>query len=201
VTKTGTGTGTVAASPPGLTYILNGTPVTLTAAPNSGSAFVGWSGDASGLGTALVTMNTNKSVTATFNTTNPSPSEVFTGSFSGTLPADTGANNCPFTTSYSGTMTVTFSTNGNGTIIYNYPDVTGTITKVFTGCGYSPSSSTGSGVIEGGPINVTGTFVASFFTMNWSGTRNGNVMTLTGTARQVNYLPDAVVPTFILTKH
>src|SRR5438045_7645375 len=70
-TNTGTGTGSVTTSPPGPTYI-SGTVVTLTAHASPGSTFVGWSGDASGSNpSTTVTMNSNKSVTATFNSPNP----------------------------------------------------------------------------------------------------------------------------------
>lgn len=44
-----------------------GTVVTLTATPGTGSTFVGWSGACTGTGTCTVTMDANKSVTATFN--------------------------------------------------------------------------------------------------------------------------------------
>jgi hypothetical protein len=74
ITGTGTGTGTVniTATPnqPGPIYTC-GTVVILAAVPNSGSTFVGWSGDASGTGTATsVKMDSNKSVIATFDLSN-----------------------------------------------------------------------------------------------------------------------------------
>ena len=60
------GSGTVSPSPPGPDYPY-GTVVTLTAHPASGYAFTGWSGDASGsVNPATVTMNGDRSVTATF---------------------------------------------------------------------------------------------------------------------------------------
>ena len=74
VTNAGTGTGTVTSSPGGIncgvdcshTY-LEGTPVVLTADPEPGSTFAGWSGDCTGTSTCNVTMSTNRSVTATFD--------------------------------------------------------------------------------------------------------------------------------------
>lgn len=64
------GNGTVALSPNQPNYA-PGTPVTLTANPAAGHTFVGWSGDASGPTNPLVLgMNTNKSVLATFLSTN-----------------------------------------------------------------------------------------------------------------------------------
>jgi hypothetical protein len=75
VNKSGTGTGTVTSSPAGINcgadcsevYNANSS-VTLTATPNSGSTFTGWSGACSGTGTCNLTMNANKSVTANFST-------------------------------------------------------------------------------------------------------------------------------------
>lgn len=64
VTKTGEGT--VNASPPSGPY-LSGTVVTLTAAPDEGWAFTGWSGDATGSDATInVTMSADRAVTATF---------------------------------------------------------------------------------------------------------------------------------------
>jgi uncharacterized repeat protein (TIGR01451 family)/uncharacterized repeat protein (TIGR02543 family) len=60
------GNGTVGAQPTQADY-LYGEGVTLTAAPDANWSFVGWSGDASGTATsATVTMNANRTVTATF---------------------------------------------------------------------------------------------------------------------------------------
>ncbi|WP_240676236.1 InlB B-repeat-containing protein [Botryobacter ruber] len=60
------GSGTVAKSPNQATYT-SGSTVSLTATPASGYAFTGWSGDASGTANPLlVTMNSNKNITATF---------------------------------------------------------------------------------------------------------------------------------------
>jgi len=60
------GSGSVVLDPPGGTYD-EGTPVTLTAVPEPGWAFDGWSGDASGSANpTTVTMDGDKTVTATF---------------------------------------------------------------------------------------------------------------------------------------
>ena len=75
VNKDGTGTGTVVSSPAGidcgLTCIYNytsGTSVTLTATPAGGNTFAGWAGSGcSGTGTCVITVDSNKSATATFN--------------------------------------------------------------------------------------------------------------------------------------
>src|SRR5205823_1222036 len=73
VSRGGAGNGGVRSTPPGIdcgatclaTFEL-GTAVTLTATAAAGSTFTGWSGDCSGKGTCLVTMDAARSVTATF---------------------------------------------------------------------------------------------------------------------------------------
>ena len=65
------GYGTVTRNPAANFYISN-TTVLLTAAPDTGYAFTGWSGDLSGTSTQInVTLNTNKTVTANFLPTAP----------------------------------------------------------------------------------------------------------------------------------
>lgn len=74
VSRAGDGSGTVISSPTGINCgadctapYNSGTLVTLTATPASGSIFTGWSGGVcSGTGSCTVTMDTAKSVTATF---------------------------------------------------------------------------------------------------------------------------------------
>ena len=91
VTKGGTGSGTVTSSPSGINCGSDcseaynaGTPVTLTASPDTSSAFAGWSGACTGTGTCPVTMDAAKSVTATFNkqtnitVTSPNGGETWT---------------------------------------------------------------------------------------------------------------------------
>jgi hypothetical protein len=73
IAKAGSGSGSVTSVPTGIncgvdcseTY-LNGTAVTLTAVPASGSTFTGWSGACSGTGSCTRTITGNTSVTATF---------------------------------------------------------------------------------------------------------------------------------------
>ena len=73
VTKAGNGGGTVTSDVPGIACgdtcssdFIAGTPVTLTAAPNAVSTFMGWTGDCSGTGTCQVTMDAARSVRAVF---------------------------------------------------------------------------------------------------------------------------------------
>ena len=82
VNKSGTGSGTVTSSPPGIdcgldcseSYII-GTAVTLTAIPDGGSTFTGWSGDPDCLD-GSVSMDLPKTCTATF-TLNVTPPAAF----------------------------------------------------------------------------------------------------------------------------
>jgi PKD repeat protein len=74
ITKSGNGTGIVTSSPNGIacggvcsTEFANGTSVTLTAVPDPGSIFIGWSGACGGTGTCTVTLNASASITSTFN--------------------------------------------------------------------------------------------------------------------------------------
>jgi hypothetical protein len=73
VTLAGTGSGAVTSNPAGISCgaacgasYAPGTGVTLTATPAASSAFAGWSGACSGTGSCAVTMDSAKSVTATF---------------------------------------------------------------------------------------------------------------------------------------
>jgi hypothetical protein len=81
VSKAGTGSGSVTSSPAGIDcgatcshQFTQGTSVTLTATPASGSTFGGWSGGGcSGTSTCSVTMNSATGVTATFSVKKPKP--------------------------------------------------------------------------------------------------------------------------------
>jgi hypothetical protein len=74
ISKSGDGSGTISSYPTGITcgancsaYFTKGTTVTLTANPDSGSTFTGWSGGGcQGTGSCTVNMNSNMSVTASF---------------------------------------------------------------------------------------------------------------------------------------
>jgi predicted lipoprotein with Yx(FWY)xxD motif len=75
VNTTGTGTGTIQSSPPGIDSCAfscsqafdDGTMVTLTATPDAYSTFTGWSGGGcSGSGTCQITISSDATVTATF---------------------------------------------------------------------------------------------------------------------------------------
>lgn len=108
VNHAGTGSGTVTSSPAGIQCgstcsapFRSGATVTLTASPAAGSVFAGWSGAITGLGSGIVSMTANKSVTATFNSAGvgPAPLTITTT----TLPdGNLGANYTAFITSSGG---------------------------------------------------------------------------------------------------
>src|SRR6266516_2750728 len=96
VTKAGNGTGTVTSSPAGINCgatctasFTKNTNVTLTATADPGSAFAGWSGACTGTGSCVVKMSANKTVTATFNSSNLAlnrPATASSTQMSSTLP-------------------------------------------------------------------------------------------------------------------
>lgn len=102
VTVNKIGNGTVASTPAGINcgvacsaQFSGGTPVTLTATPDSGFVFAGWSGSCSGTGTCLIA--TNATVTATFNVAPPTPFTVTVnknGTGAGTVMSSPAGINC-----------------------------------------------------------------------------------------------------------
>ncbi len=74
VAAAGSGSGSISSDPAGIdcggtcaAQFGLGVPVTVTAVPDTGSTFMGWSGACSGLGDCVVTIDATRSVTATFS--------------------------------------------------------------------------------------------------------------------------------------
>jgi hypothetical protein len=83
VSKSGTGGGVLTSSPAaidcGVTCSANldyGTLVTVTATPNTGSIFTGWSGDCTGTGDCVLTMDASHTATAIFTSIVHKPDEL-----------------------------------------------------------------------------------------------------------------------------
>jgi len=102
VTDTGTGTGTVVSSPPGINCgsgcnakFPYDTEVTLTANPDMNSGFSGWSGACSGSGNCVLNGKENASVTATFRTTAYALTVDLPGNGSGIVNSTPAGIACP----------------------------------------------------------------------------------------------------------
>ncbi len=103
VSLAGTGTGSVASNPSGITCpstcsgaYAHGTVVQLSAAAGSGSTFGGWSGGGcSGTGACQVTMNAATSVTATFALVPHTLTVVKAGAGTGQITSNPAGLNCP----------------------------------------------------------------------------------------------------------
>jgi hypothetical protein len=102
VSKVGTGTGTVTSVPAGINCgsdcnepYPHGTEVTLTASPDANSDFAGWSGACTGTGDCVVTIDSAKSVVATFNLKRFTLTVSRSGTGAGTVTSNPAGINCP----------------------------------------------------------------------------------------------------------
>jgi len=158
VTQGGSGSGTVIGSPAGIScgssctgYFDNGTNVTLTAYPDPNSAFAGWSGACSGTADCTLTMDSPKSVTATFAKISSLLTVIFAGNGVGTVtssPAGIACNtDCSASFPY-GTQVTLYSSPSGGSI--------------FGGWSNGPCSGIGNCQLTLYPdTSVTGTFTVS----------------------------------------
>jgi hypothetical protein len=206
VTQSGTGNGTVTSTPSGINCINGGndcselfdylTPVTLTAAPQPGSYFTGWSGDSDCID-GQVTMDTNKSCIATFETCvysiNPTSANHSSSSETGSVAITASDSACSWTSSSNDswiTVTSGNSGNGSGTMTYSLTANTssarsGTVTiagQSFTvnqanGCSYSinPTSANFNSSANTGTVNIT----ASDSACSWTSSSNDSWITVT----------------------
>jgi len=186
IATAGTGTGTVTANPAGSVYV-SGTKVALSAVPNTGSTFVSWSGDASGSSrSTTLTMNANKSVTATFN----NPDAVWNGTWSGSWSySDTGG--CGF--SGGGSIAMTFSVANNA--VSGSGSMDGIECENTSDCtfdDYDNSAGSVAGTVSGTTIHVnySGTTTSgSCAGGSWDLTLTGNLSgtTITGSLSKPGY--------------
>ena len=98
----GNGTGRVTSDPAGIDCgtqcmadFLPETVVTLTATPEAGSYFMGWSGACTGMGDCVVTLDGARAVSATFTVDTQSLSVSTAGTGSGTVTSDPSGIACP----------------------------------------------------------------------------------------------------------
>ncbi|MGC9394530.1 MAG: InlB B-repeat-containing protein, partial [Anaerolineae bacterium] len=104
VYKIGTGTGVITSTPPGIdcgdtcsayfTTESAAIPVTLVATPGPFSEFTGWEGACSGTGPCYVTVDTSKSVTATFTYLTYPLTVIKAGNGSGTVTSEPPGIDC-----------------------------------------------------------------------------------------------------------
>ena len=159
IIKSGTGSGTVNKNPNSETYA-HGTPVTITATPETGSIFAGWSGGITSTANPLhITMNGNMTVTATFVKQQYRLTVNKAGDGSGSV------NKNPSATSYTyGTKVTLTATPETGSIFAGWSgDITGT---------NNPLS-----ITMNANVTVTATFVKQQYSLNVNkvGTGGGSV--------------------------
>ena len=120
VGKLGTGAGTVASNPAGISCgttcaapYAAGAKVTLTATPAAGSTFTGWSGPCNGMGVCVVTVNSGQTATASFtrNVVQHALSVSKVGTGSGTVTSNLAGISCgaACTSTYAAETTVTLT--------------------------------------------------------------------------------------------
>lgn len=145
VNLSGTGSGTITSSPAGITCgvttcsgsFTNGTNVTLTVTPASGSTFAGWGGDCTGTSTCVVTLSAATNLLATFNsvTTLYTLSVTKSGTGLGTVMSSDSNINCGSTcgASYtSGTSVTLTSTPASGFTFAGWSDACANSSDVCT---------------------------------------------------------------------
>ncbi|MBL8626094.1 MAG: InlB B-repeat-containing protein [Myxococcales bacterium] len=181
VTRAGSGSGTVTSNPPGITCggdcsetYAQGTVVTLTATPDGGSTFAGWSGACAGTGTCMVTMDAAQTVTANFTLGQYTLTVSRTGTGVGTITSNPAGITCGadctedygFGTSVSLTATPAAGSSfggwggacsGTGACAVSITGMT-TVTATFTLNQYTLTvtrAGTGTGTVTSSPAGIT----------------------------------------------
>jgi hypothetical protein len=155
----GAGTSTVTSNPAGIScgstcaadYNFNQT-VTLTATPDEGLVFLGWSGDCTGTGTCTVTMTSAMDVTATFGVPQQTLSVTMDlGSASGTVTSSPAGINCT-----SGTCSASFDRGSSVTLTATPGSLS--LFRFWTGGGCDNAPGFTCTVILNGNVSVTAVF-------------------------------------------
>ncbi len=197
------GAGAVSFSPPTGLYDEN-TQVQLTAVPENGWQFVGWSGDLSGsLNPESLTMDGNKGVTATFSeiplqeyslsaTTSGSGSVTFNPA-GGVYPADTQVQVTAAPASgwqfdgWSGNLSgsanpATVAMNANKNVTANFSEATVeefTLSAMVTGSGSVTLNPAGGTYLAGTQVQLTADAASGWQLDSWGGDLSGNSVTQT----------------------
>lgn len=141
VSVSGTGSGSVVSDVNGIDCpgdcseaFAEGSMVELFASADAGSSFVGWSGDCSGTGSCIVTMDQARSVTATFEPAGQTLTILLDGNGTGQVSSSPAGVDCPGTCSFtfaSGTVVDLVASADPGAEFLNWAgDCTGTTCQV-----------------------------------------------------------------------
>ncbi len=209
------GSGSVALGPPGGVYSA-GTMVTLTATPSSGYQFSGWSGDLSGsTNPATITMNANKSVTATFTVIQHTLTVNTAGSGNVALDPPGGTYNTGTVVTLTATPSsgyqfsgwsgdlsgstnpATITMNANKSVTATFTVIQLTLTVNTVGSGSVALDPPGGTYNTGTVVTLTATPTSGYQFSGWSGDLNGstNPVTITMSANQ------NVTATFAVIQH
>jgi hypothetical protein len=190
LTKLGTGTGSMFANPAGLSYDA-GTSVTVTATAAAGSSFTGWGGACVGVGTCVVVMSDNETVTATFaNGETFSTSSAFGGGMSSVSDPSPPGCNYSVSVSFPAMTLVITSTGTTGSATASI-----LITGSGSACAGLPFNQVATGNLTASGSTISGTLThpsasgGNDETLTINATRSGN--SITGTVSILLVLKNA----------
>ncbi|MFH2124173.1 MAG: choice-of-anchor Q domain-containing protein, partial [Pseudomonadota bacterium] len=192
VTKDGTGSGSVASNPVGIdcgsdcsqAYDYN-TLVTLSASPDTGSTFTGWSGACSGAEGCTVTIDQARSVTATFTLNQYTVTANAAGTGSGAVVSDVGGISYTYPAESSDTSL--FLDHSSAIILTATADTGSTVT--WSGCaetGGTTTAATCSFASLDSAKTATATFTLNQYTVTANAAGNGNG-TIVSDAGEISY--------------